>query len=220
MNVDEALKKFAVSGQMYARALGNTAARTGGRVAPQVLNQVAAQPRAAASPFLGQQARMPGAIPAPNPGLSQVTNQYQFAHPDRLPHDFHDPSGTMDPRMLASVEKAHAAQQAQHFDQALQNTGRAYHQPGGTAALNTQLRQQFGSTPHDLFYDVINQSKNPAAAHAPTQPGVPPHAPTMPGAGGAATSIGRRRPALAPKLATALEQGMRDALAAYGLSAQ
>lgn len=42
----EVLEKFAVSGAMYSRALGNAAQRSGGRIAPKVLDQIAAQPRA------------------------------------------------------------------------------------------------------------------------------------------------------------------------------
>ena len=59
--------KFAiVSGEAYARALSNAAQRSGGRVAPQLLARIKAQPRAQLLPGLSEQARTPGAL-APTP---------------------------------------------------------------------------------------------------------------------------------------------------------
>ena len=59
----EVLEKFAVSGAMYSRALGNAARRSGGRIAPKVLDQIAAQPRAKSIPQFSEKARTPGVVP-------------------------------------------------------------------------------------------------------------------------------------------------------------
>lgn len=121
-----AMKKFAVSGAMYARALQGAAQRGGGRVAPQIMSQVAAQPRAAASPFLSGTARTPGAL-APTQqqrGLQGMMSQVPWAGAEH--------GG--DPRA------------AQHFNQALQQHGLVSQGAGGTP-MNQQIVNAFGPTP-------------------------------------------------------------------------
>jgi hypothetical protein len=73
--------KFAIAGSTYARALRNAAQRSGGRVAPQLLSHIAAQPRAQPLPGLAEQARTPGAL-APTPhqqGLQKMMARVPYA---------------------------------------------------------------------------------------------------------------------------------------------
>lgn len=122
--VSAALEKLGVSGAMYARALQGAAQQSGGRIAPKVLSQVAAQPRAARSSFLSSQARDPGAL---KPTMQQAGNQ----------------------ALMAGIPWANAgeggigAPAANRFNQALQATGRTHAAPG----LNQQIVQQFGHAP-------------------------------------------------------------------------
>lgn len=79
--LEEALEKFALSGAMYSRALGQTAATGGGRIAPQILGHMAAQPRATLNPGLSAAARAPGAL-TPSPaqrGLQGMMHQVPYA---------------------------------------------------------------------------------------------------------------------------------------------
>ncbi len=82
--LEEVLEKFAISGGMYSRALGQTAAAGGGRVAPQILSHIAAQPRAALTPGLSAAARAPGALAptAGQQGLSQMMHGVPWGGPE------------------------------------------------------------------------------------------------------------------------------------------
>lgn len=116
-----ALQKFAVSGGMYARALEGAAQRGGGRVAPQLLGQIGATPRAQASPLLSQAARAPGAL-TPTPQQTQAQ-----AIMERVPWAGREHGGT--------------PQEAMHrYDQVLRGTGRVSAQPG----LQQQMYAEFG----------------------------------------------------------------------------
>lgn len=116
-----ALKKYAVSGGMYARALQGAAQRGGGRIAPQVLAQVGAQPRAAASSFLSQQARAPGAL---TPTLGQREVQTMM---NRVPFAGGDNGGNL-------------AQARQALNTELGNSGRSFAAPD----INHQIGASFG----------------------------------------------------------------------------
>ena len=116
-----ALEKFAVSGAMYARALQGAAQRGGGRVAPQLLGQVGAAPRAQAAPFLSQAARAPGAL---TPTAPQRQSQ---AIMERVP-------------WAGSEYGGNAAASMHRYDQVLRGTGRTFSAPG----LQQRMLQEFG----------------------------------------------------------------------------
>jgi hypothetical protein len=120
--------KFAISGEFYARALSNAAARGGGRVGAPVLSAIAGQPRAQLMPGLSEQARQTRELPTDAPGR----NQGLF---DRLKHvplntegAFGDHRG--DPQQLA------------RFNAALRRGGTVTHQPGTQQMIN----ESFGTT--------------------------------------------------------------------------
>jgi hypothetical protein len=116
-----ALEKLGVSGALYAQALRNATERSGGRIAPQVLGQMAAKPRAQAAPFLSEQARAPGALA---PTLPQQSAQ---AIMERVP-------------WAGSEHGGNAAAAMQRFDQALRGSGRLHAQPG----VNQRIIQEHG----------------------------------------------------------------------------
>lgn len=117
-----ALEKLGVSGALYAQALQNAAQRSGGRVAPSILGQVAAQPRAKAAPFLGEAARAPGAL---TPTLPQ---QHAQAIMERVP-------------WAGSEHGGNAAAAMGRFDQVLRGSGRLHAQPG----VNEQILREHGA---------------------------------------------------------------------------
>ena len=138
----EVLEKFAISGAMYSRALSGAAQRGGGRVAPQILSQVAAQPRAQASSFLSQQARAPGAM-APTPRQQQnqtVMNIVPWAGPEH--------GGV--PTARATMDRMFAA------------TGRTQRQPGVEQAIKAQHGDLFD------FYAAERAQKQRAMTHGQT----------------------------------------------------
>jgi hypothetical protein len=138
----EVLEKFAVSGAMYARALGGAAQRANTRIAPQILSRLQAQPRAQASPFLSQQARMPGA-------LAPTTEQAKAQTIMRM-------------TPWAGAEHGGDPNAASIFQRLLGATGRVQAQPG----LRQSILRAFGPNPYDrLMPDVKSQSTR---AFAPT----------------------------------------------------
>lgn len=142
--LDEVLDKFAVSGGMYARALGGAAQRAGGRVAPQILNQVAAQPRAQGSSFLSEQARTPGAVAA------SPEQQSAQALMRTVPY--------------AGSEHGGSSAAPKILDRMLAATGRTTQAPGTNAAI----RQQFGDplehrrtgAPTNMQFDPTHASRS------------------------------------------------------------
>lgn len=144
-----ALEKFAVTGAMYARALQGAAQRGGGRVAPQVLGQMNAAPRAQASPFLSQAARAPGAtVPTPQQAQAQGIMQ-------RVP--------------WAGSEHGGSGQAAmQRFDQVLHGAGRTYSGPG----VQQQMYQEHGyPAGHGAGFDpTVNAGTANATAVAKRRP--------------------------------------------------
>lgn len=83
-----AWEKFAIQGATYARALGNAAQRSGGRIAPQLLDRISAQPRAQSMPGLAEKARAPGAL-APTPHqqtLQTALHPVPFAGEEQAGH--------------------------------------------------------------------------------------------------------------------------------------
>jgi len=122
--VHDALEKFAVSGAMYSRALGAMAARSGGRLAPRVLEQVAAQPRARLAPGLAAAARAPGAL-APS-------------------HSQRDLQEIMELVPWASAEHDGDPAAAHRYQQVVQLHGRSFMQPG----LQSQIDAAFGALPN------------------------------------------------------------------------
>ncbi len=122
--VQAALEKFALSGEMYSRALGNAAGRAGTRIAPQVLSQVAAQPRASGSAFLNTAARTPGVM-APTPG--QQSLQTMMA---KVPY--------------AGAEHGGDPMAHQRFNEVLQQHGKVRSAPPG---LNQRITDSFGPLP-------------------------------------------------------------------------
>jgi hypothetical protein len=122
--VQDALTKFAVSGSLYARALGATAARSGGRVAPRVLEQVAGQPRARLAPGLAAAARAPGVL-APSPSQRDL-------------------QGMMELVPWASAEHGGDPAAAHRYQQVVQLHGRSFTQPG----LQSQIDAAFGALPN------------------------------------------------------------------------
>lgn len=80
-------RKFAIAGSTYARALSNAAQRSGGRVAPQLLGNIAAQPRASLLPGLAEKARTPGALPPASPhqqALATALHGVPFAGEEQM----------------------------------------------------------------------------------------------------------------------------------------
>lgn len=95
-------RKFAIQGSTYARALSNAAQRSGGRVAPQALEGIAAQPRARLLPGVAEKARTPGAL-APTPhqqALQQELHRVPFQNED------HDPALNAAPHMQQTIDQA------------------------------------------------------------------------------------------------------------------
>ncbi len=127
--------KFAVSGAMYSRALGNAAARGGGRIAPQVLSNVAAQPRAHQLPGLAEAARTPGTLtPTPQQrGLQSMMESVPWA----------------------GSEHGGAANASRLYSNALAASGRAYEQPG----LASQLRERFPMAAPDIALDSTQHAR-------------------------------------------------------------
>lgn len=122
----EALEKFAVSGAMYARALQSAAGRSGARLAPSMMSQVAAQPRAQLSRGLGAMARESGGALAPTPqqeGLQSLMKWVPFGGEDT------GGAGAQDPR------------QRLMFNRLLRAGGKATAAPG----LNEQILSSFGT---------------------------------------------------------------------------
>lgn len=122
--VAEALLKFAISGDTYARALQNAAAKGTGRVGAPVLQAISSQPRAKLMPGLSAQARNTAELPTNVPGR----NQALF---DKLPRDINTEmphTGQGDPKQRA------------RFNAALQRGGAVYNQPG----VQAQIEEAFG----------------------------------------------------------------------------
>jgi hypothetical protein len=113
--------KVAVSGALYANALAQVARAGGGRVAPQLLTGLAAQPRARLSPFLGQIAREPGAL---RPTLEQARAQSIM---QRVP-------------WAGSEHGGAGAEAMRRYDDVLHGVGRVYAAPG----LGKQIVEAFG----------------------------------------------------------------------------
>lgn len=137
-----ALEKFAVSGAMYARALQNAASQSGSRLAPKVMAQVAAQPRATASPMLSTQARTPGVL---KPSAQQQQLQ-----------------GIMDKVPWAGSEHGGAPGAAGQFSQTLQQHGMTSSSGGN---INKQILERFGPAPgHGLAYTNTKAAPEPTNA--------------------------------------------------------
>ena len=119
--LSDALLKFAISGDTYARALQNAAARGTGRVGTPVLNAIQSQPRARLMPGLSAQARQTAELPTNIPGR----NQALF---DKLPKGSINTetgyTGLGDP------------QQRARYNAALRRGGAWYDQPGTQAMID------------------------------------------------------------------------------------
>lgn len=119
--LSDALLKFAISGDTYARALQNAAARGTGRVGAPVLNAISSQPRARLMPGLSTQARQTSELPMNVPGR----NQELF---DKLPKAQINTEtwrpGVGDP------------QQRARYDAALRRGGAWHAQPGSQAMID------------------------------------------------------------------------------------
>jgi hypothetical protein len=138
--------KTAVSGSLYANALADAARRSGGRVAPQILGQLGAAPRARLTPFLGQMARAPGTL-QPTPAQAQAQ-----AIMERVP--------------WAGTEHGGAAAEAMpRYDQVLRGAGRLYQAPG----LGRRILEAFGpATGHDPAYAPTVRASTLEATRAAT----------------------------------------------------
>ena len=69
--LSDALLKFAISGDTYARALQNAATRGTGRIGAPVLSAIQSQPRARLMPGLSAQVRQTAELPTNTPGRNQ-----------------------------------------------------------------------------------------------------------------------------------------------------
>lgn len=144
-HIAEALDKFAVSGGMYSRALGNAAQRAGGRIGQPALNAVAAQPRARLAPGFAERARTPGVIA---PTQSQQGLQHMM---EGVP--------------WAGAEHGGDPMAKQQYTQALQQTGRTYQ---GGPGLEKQMLEQFGAPWGHPGYAPFAATQAAAGAHEPT----------------------------------------------------
>lgn len=139
--LSDALLKFAISGDTYARALQNAAARGTGRVGAPVLGAISRQPRATLMPGLSQQARQSAVLPTNVPGR----NQALF---DKLPRDLNTEVG---------ITGRGDPQQRARYDAALRRGGVVYKQPGTQKML-------------DDAFGYANNASTPTGVLAPSRP--------------------------------------------------
>lgn len=124
--LSDAILKFAISGDTYARALQNAATRGTGRVGAPVLSAIQSQPRARLMPGLSAQVRQTAELPTNTPGR----NQELF---EKLP------------KTPINTETSHTGvgdpQQRARYNAALRRGGAWHVQPGTQAMID----ESFGS---------------------------------------------------------------------------
>lgn len=148
--------KFAISGEYYARALSNAAARGGGRVGAPVLEAIAKQPRARSMPGLAEQARQSRELPTNVPGR----NQTLF---DQLPKH---PINTESSAMIGVGDIHEKAE----FDRALARGGAVHRQPG----TQQMITEAFGAPTPARGMEPATGVASPAARRAKTPVPPPP----------------------------------------------
>lgn len=217
------MRKHAVSGAMYAQALQNAASRSGARLAPKMMAQVAAQPRAKASPFLASEARTPGALTpsADQRGLQQMMDKVPFAGSEY----HHDAGARMGVNGRPGVQIPAQRAAVQTFHDQLQQTGRVSRQPG----IQQQLDASFGPAPGQRAATVAGskgrqrtpmnigteatQVAGPATTVMAHDPTVVAPAPTAPRPVADVTQVGRRKVADLAEFYLDKDAGLRQALA-------